>query len=169
MIACLLVGLAYRQEIADLAELGQLSDIVSDRLSSDPGSTAGSHFELIQRGFATWTTSTRTVVGGIGFAGAYRVLGDFFGDVKYANFHDLYVSVLAELGLPAFLLLMVLLGYPMIGRKGAASWIAAIAIFNVFLQSFLEPIFWVALALAWSFELQRYIPRNLGSGDIAAS
>jgi hypothetical protein len=168
-IVCLLVGLAYRQEIADLAELGQLTDIVSDRLSSDPGSTAGSHFELIQRGFATWTTSTRTVVGGIGFAGAYRVLGDFFGDVKYANFHDLYVSVLAELGLPAFLLLMVLLGYPMIGRKGAASWIAAIAIFNVFLQSFLEPIFWVALALAWSFELQRYIPRNLGSGDIAAS
>ena len=168
-IACLLVGLVYRQEIAGLAELWQLSDIVSDRLSSDPGSTAGSHIQLIQRGFATWTTSTRTVVGGIGFAGAPRVLGDFFGDVKYANFHDLYVSVLAELGLPAFLLLMILLGYPIFGRKGAASWIAAIAIFNVFLQSFLEPIFWVALALAWSFELKGRRTQNLASGGVATS
>ena len=168
-IVCLLVGLVYRQEIAGLAELWQLSDIVSDRLSSDPGSTAGSHIQLIQRGFATWTTSTRTVVGGIGFAGAHRVLGDFFGDVKYANFHDLYVSVLAELGLPAFLLLMILLGYPIFGRKGAASWIAAIAIFNVFLQSFLEPIFWVALALAWSFELKGRRTQNLASGGVATS
>ena len=127
---------------------------MSDRLSSDQGSTARSHIQLIQRGFATWTTSTRTVVGGIGYAGASRVLDDFFGDIKYANFHDLYVSVLAELGLPAFLVFMILLVYPIIGRKGAASFVAAIAIFNVFLQSFLEPIFWVSLALVWSFELK---------------
>jgi hypothetical protein len=167
-IVCLLVGIVYRQEIAGLAELWQLSDIVSDRLSSDPSSTAGSHIQLIQRGFDTWKTSTRTMFAGIGFAGSPRVLGDFFGDNKYGNFHDLYVSVLAELGLPAFLLFMILLGYPIIGRKGTASWIAAIAIFNVFLQSFLEPIFWVALALVWSFELKRHTPRNLGSGDMAA-
>ena len=168
-IVCLLVGLVYRQEIAGLVELWQLSDIVSDRLSSDRGSTAGSHIALIQRGFATWTTSPRTVVGGIGFAGAHRVLGDFFGDVKYANFHDLYVSVLAELGLPAFLLFLILLGYPIIGRRGAASWIAAIAIFNVFLQAFLEPIFWVALALAWSFEMKGRRTRNLGLGAFPTS
>jgi hypothetical protein len=168
-IICLVVGFLYRQEIASVVELWQLSDIVSDRLSSDPGSTAGSHIELIQRGFATWTTSPRTVIGGIGFAGAHRVLGDFFGDVKYANFHDLYVSLLAELGLPAFLLFLILLGYPIIGRKGAASWIAAIAIFNVFLQAFLEPIFWLALALAWSFELKARRTRHLGLGTFPTS
>jgi hypothetical protein len=168
-IVCLLVGLIYRQEIAGLVQLWQISDIVSDRLSSDPGSTAGSHFRLIQRGFDTWTTSTHTVVTGIGFAASPRVLGDFFGDNKYANFHDLYVSVLAELGLPAFLLLMILLVYPIIGRKGAASFVAAIVIFNVFLQSFLEPIFWVALALMWSFELRRRRPRTLGRGGMATS
>jgi hypothetical protein len=168
-IVCLLVGLVYRQEIAGLAELWELSNIVSDRLSSDPGSTAGSHFQLIQRGFATWTTSTRTVVAGIGFAGSPRVLGDFFGDSKYGNFHDLYVSVLAELGLPAFLLFMILLGYPIIGRKGAAPFVAAIATFNVFLQSFLEPIFWVALALVWSFELKRRRARDSAPGSVATS
>lgn len=148
----LLLGLAYRKEIVDLMELWQVSDIVSDRLSGEQGTSGGDHLELIRRGFETWSNSPRTVVAGIGFAGAPRVLGDIFGDSKYGNFHDLYVSVLAELGLPAFLLLMILLGYPMIGRRGAASCIAAIAIFNIFLQSYMEPLFWVAVALVWSFE-----------------
>jgi ABC-type antimicrobial peptide transport system permease subunit len=75
--------------------------------------------------------------------------------------------VLAELGLPAFLLFMILLGYPIIGRKGAGPCIAAIAIFNVALQSYMEPIFWVALALAWSFELKGWRLRNLPSGNAA--
>jgi hypothetical protein len=151
-LVCLLFGILYRKEIAGLVEAWQLSDTVSDRLSAEQGTSGGEHIELIRRGYETWSSSTRTVVAGVGFAGAPRVLGDIFGDSKYGNFHDLYVSVLAELGLPAFLLFMILLGYPIIGSKGAASCIAAIAIFNVFLQSYMEPLFWVALALVWSFE-----------------
>jgi hypothetical protein len=157
----------YRKEIVALAELWQFSDIVSDRLSSDPTGTAGSHIQLIQRGFATWTTSTRTVLGGIGFAGSPRVLGDFFGDNKYGNFHDLYVSVLAELGLPAFLLLLIILCYPMTRRKQAAGFIAAILVFNVFLQSFLEPIFWVSLALVWSFERRGRELQQAGFAEVS--
>lgn len=160
-IVCLLVGLASRKEITGVWDLWQLSDFVSDRLSGAQGTSGGDHIQLIQRGLETWSTSTHTMVAGIGFAGAPRVLGDFFGDNKYGNFHSLYVSVLAELGLPAFLLFMILLGYPMIGRKGAASCIAAIAIFNVALQSYMEPSFWVALALVWSFEPKRGRLRNL--------
>ena len=161
-LVCLLVGLVYRKEIDGLLELWQVSDTLSDRLSVEQGSSGGDHIQLIQRGLETWSSSTHTMLAGIGFGGAPRVLGDFFGDNKYGNFHSLYVSVLAELGLPAFLLFMILLGYPMIGRKGAASCIAAIALFNVALQSYMEPFFWVALALAWSFEPRtrklRYLP-----------
>lgn len=156
----LVIGFIYREEIATIAELWQISDIVSDRLSTDPNGTAGSHFQLIERGLNTWVTSTHTVFAGIGFAASPRVLGDFFGDNKGGNFHDLYVSVLAELGLPAFLLLMLILGYPLLWRKGAAPFIAAIATFNIFLQSFLEPIFWVTLALVWSFELTDRVSRR---------
>jgi hypothetical protein len=155
-MVCLLVGLTYRTEIAGLLDLWQLSDVVSDRLSGEQGTSGGDHIELIRRGFETWSNSPRTMVAGIGFAGAPRVLGDIFGDSKYGNFHDLYVSVLAELGLPAFLILMILMGYPMVGRRGAASCVAAIAIFNIFLQSYMEPIFWLALALVWSFEPTRH-------------
>jgi hypothetical protein len=153
-IVCLLVGFVYRTQITDLYELWQVSYVVSDRLSGEQGTSGGDHIQLIQRGLETWSSSTRTMVAGIGFAGAPTVLGDFFGDNKYGNFHSLYVSLLAELGLPAFLLFMILLGYPMIGRKGAAPCIAAIAVFNLALQSYMEPLFWLALALAWSFELK---------------
>jgi hypothetical protein len=165
----LVIGVVYREEIATVAELWQVSDMVSDRLSKDPTGTAGSHLQLIERGFSTWTTSTRTVVAGIGFAGSPRVLSDFFGDNKYGNFHDLYVSVLAELGLPAFLLLLVMLGYPAVKRKNAVPFIAAIAIFNVFLQSFLEPIFWLTIALVWSLELKGPKSRNLVPGSTSTS
>jgi hypothetical protein len=154
-MVCLLVGLVYRKEIDGLLELWQVSDVISDRLSGEQGTSGGDHIQLIERGLETWSSSSHTVVAGVGFAGAPRFLGDFFGDNKYGNFHSLYVSLLAELGLPAFLLFMILLGYPIIARKGAVPCIAAIAIFNVALQSYMEPIFWVALALVWSFEVKR--------------
>jgi len=166
-MACLLLGLVYGKEIGDLWELWQISDVVSDRLSAEQGTSGRDHIQLIQRGLETWSSSAHTVIAGIGFGGAPRVLGDFFGDNKYGNFHSLYVSVLAELGTPAFLLFMILLGYPIIGRKGAGSCIAAIAIFNVALQSYMEPIFWVVLALVWSFELKGWRLRNLPSGGAA--
>jgi hypothetical protein len=163
-IVCLLLGFMYRAEIAELSELWQVSDMLSNRLSGDQGTSGGDHIQLIQRGLDTWSRSTHNVVAGIGFAGAPSVLADFFGDSKYGNFHSLYVSILAELGLPAFLLFMILLGYPIIARRGAAPCIAAIAIFNIALQSYMEPIFWVALALVWSFELKGHRLRNLPSG-----
>jgi O-antigen ligase/polysaccharide polymerase Wzy-like membrane protein len=167
VIICSLVGLVYREEINGLVEVLQVSDLVSSRLSGEQGTSGGNHIELIQRGLDVWLRSTHTVVAGIGFAGSPRFLGDFFGDNKYGNFHSLYVSILAELGLPAFLLFMILLGYPIFTRKGSASCIAAIAIFNVALQSYTEPIFWLALALVWSFEPKVLRLRNLPSGDAA--
>jgi hypothetical protein len=165
----LLVGLAYRKEIAGLLDVWELSDTVSDRLSVDQGSSGGNHIQLIKRGLDTWSTSPHTLVAGIGFAGAPRVLGDFFGDDKYGNFHSLYVTVLAELGLPAFLLLLILLGYPIIGRTRAVSCIAAIAIFNVPYQTHMEPMFWLVVALLWSFEKKNEISRKKILGSVALS
>jgi hypothetical protein len=118
----------------------------------DEGSSGKDHILLIRRGFDTWLASPQTVVMGIGFASAPHVLRDFFEYDKNGNFHCLYVTVLAELGLPAFVILMFLLIYPIVGRRGTASCLAAIMIFNVGYQSHMEPVFWVALALMWSFE-----------------
>ena len=167
VLVCLLIAFAYRKEISGLLDLWQVSDVVSDRISGEQGTSGGEHIQLIKRGLEVWSSSPRTVIAGIGFAGSPRFLSDIFGESKYGNFHSLYVSILAELGLPAFLLFMILLLYPMIGRKGAAAGIAAIAVFNIALQSYMEPLFWLALALAWSLELKQWGPGHLSS-EVAA-
>ena len=168
VLLCSLVGFVYRTELAGLLDLWQVSDVLSDRISGAQGTSGGEHLELIKRGIEIWSSSPRTMIAGIGFAGAPRFLGDIFGESKYGNFHSLYVSILAELGLPAFLLFMILLLYPMVGRKGAAAGLAAIAVFNIALQSYMEPFFWMSLALAWSLELRHWGPRHLSS-EVAAT
>jgi hypothetical protein len=145
------VGVAYQGQFADALTVWEISDAVSARMSVDTGSSGENHILLIRRGLETWSSSAGTLVSGIGFAAAPKVLGDFFGDDKHGNFHCLYVTILAELGLPAFVLLLFLLGYPVIGRKGAISCIAAIMVFNVTYQCHTEPMLWLVLALAWSY------------------
>ena len=114
--------------------------------------------DLIQRGLETWSTSTRTMIAGIGFGAESRVLSDFFGDDKHGNFHCLYVTVLTDLGLPAFIVLLVLFGYPILTRQGAAPGIAALAAFSLPYQAHTAPIFWLTLALLWALvpKLQRH-------------
>jgi O-Antigen ligase len=142
----------YQKEITELAEEWEILDAVSNKMSMAQGTSGESHILLIQRGFETWLTSTKTIVAGIGYAAAPRVLQDFFGSDKHGNFHDIYVTTLAEMGLPAFVILMFLFGYPIVGRRGTFSCIVAIMIFNVSYQTHTEPAFWLVLALLWSYE-----------------
>jgi hypothetical protein len=70
----------------------------------------------------------------------------------------------------AFMVLVFILGYPIIGRTGTLSAIAAIAIFNLSYQSHMEPIFWLVLALLWSSERrQRTKVRSLVLARATAS
>jgi hypothetical protein len=156
-IAALVVCFVYGTQVVNLAEALELGDAVSNRMSMDRGSSGESHVLLIERGFDTWLTSPKTIITGIGFGSAPKVLADFFGNDKYGNFHCLYVTVLAESGLLAFMVLVFLLGYPIIGRMGSLSAIAAIVIFNLTYQSHMEPIFWLVLALLWSSERRQII------------
>lgn len=151
-----IVGFIHREEIANLIEVWKIGDAIAARVSTEAGSSGENHMLLIQRGLETWSNSAKTVMTGIGFAAAPKVLGDFFGDDKYGNFHCLYVTALAELGLPAFGLLMFILAYPFLGRRGAMPGAAAILSFNIGYQSHTEPIFWTVLALLWSFEARHW-------------
>jgi hypothetical protein len=141
----------YQKEMIELAEAWEISDAVSAKMSMDTGSSGESHVLLIERGLKTWLTSTKTVITGIGYAAAPKVLGDFFGDDKRGNFHSLYVTTLAEMGLPAFFALVFILGYPIIGRRGVVPCMAAILVFNISYQTETEPMFWLMLALLWSY------------------
>ena len=142
----------YQRQIFDLAEAWEVSDAISTKLSMDPGTSGESHILLIERGFQTWLTSSKTIVMGIGFAAAPKVLEDFFGTDKHGNFHSLYVTALAEMGFPAFLILMFILTYPIFDRKGTLACVAAVMTFNISYQAIMEPAFWLILALLWSYE-----------------
>jgi hypothetical protein len=152
VIVSSLVFAVYQKEMIELVEAWEIADAVSAKMSMDPGTGGESHILLIERGLKTWLTSTKTVITGIGYAAAPKVLEDFFGsDNKRANFHSLYVTTLAEMGLPAFFILVFLLGYPIIARKGVVPCMAAIMVFNVAYQTDTEPMFWLMLALLWSY------------------
>lgn len=147
-----LLCVVYQKEIAAVAEAWEISDAVSAKMSMEQGSSGESHILLIQRGFETWLTSPKTIMMGIGFAAAPKVMEDFSGNDKRGNFHCIYVTALAEMGLPAFVILMFIFTYPIIGRNGAIPAMLAIMVFNVSYQSHTEPAFWVLLALLWSYE-----------------
>ena len=150
IVTSLLFGV-YQKELALLADAWEISTAVSAKMSMDPGSSGESHVLLIDRGFKIWLTSPKTVISGIGYAAAPKVLADFFGDDKRGNFHSLYITTLAEMGLPAFIVLLFLLGYPVVRRRGVVPCIAAIMVFNIGYQTETEPMFWLMLALLWSY------------------
>jgi hypothetical protein len=147
-----LLWVTHKNEIMDMVELWQVSDMISDRLSAGEGTSGGDHVKLIQRGLETWWSSPRTMILGIGLGAEPRVLADFFGDDKHGNFHCLYVTVLTGLGFPAFIILLVLFGYPIIAKEGTAPGIAALAAFSVPYQAHTAAIFWLILALLWAFK-----------------
>ncbi|HET6763716.1 MAG TPA: hypothetical protein VFH27_08585, partial [Longimicrobiaceae bacterium] len=66
------------------------------------------------------------------------------------NFHSIYVTLLAESGVFALVLGMVLFFWPMGRSRRYLPLLAAFAAFNVFYQLLTEPIFWFGLAAAWS-------------------
>jgi hypothetical protein len=145
------VFVVYQKELTLLADAWEISTAISAKMSMDVGSSGESHVLLIERGLQTWLSSTKTVISGIGYGAAPKVLADFFGDDKRGNFHSLYVTTLAEMGLPAFLTLLFLLGYPVVRRRGVVPCMAAIIVFNVSYQTETEPMFWLMLALLWSY------------------
>ena len=121
---------------------------LAQRLSPSEASTQ-EHFILLGRGMEEATESVKRATIGMGYGNAYMELQDIFPGNKYGNFHSLYVTMLAESGVFALILSLVLLGYPL-GLPGAwRALIAGVFAFNVFYQTLAEPLFWFALAMAW--------------------
>lgn len=121
---------------------------VVDRLSAGEGS-AQSHLALIERGLNEATESIPRAMIGLGYGNSHLVLQDVFPGNKYGNFHSLYVSMFAEAGVGALVLVLALLLTPLLAGGPWRSLIAGAAMFNVFYQTPAEPAFWFALASAW--------------------
>ena len=125
-----------------------LQSPLAGRLSTGEGSSQG-HLALIERGLSEGSQSLSRVAVGLGFGNSYLVLQDVFPGVRYGNFHSLYVTMFAEAGVFALLLILLLVGGPLVAGGPWRPLVAGAAAFNVFYQSTTEPAFWFVLALAW--------------------
>jgi hypothetical protein len=121
---------------------------LASRVSTSEGSAQG-HVELIQRGLGEATQSVQRSLIGLGYGNAYLVLQDMFPSNRYGNFHSLYVTMFAESGVFALLLLLVLLTLPLLSGGPWRPLVVGTIAFNVFYQTAFEPTFWFVLAAAW--------------------
>ncbi len=121
---------------------------LGDRFSVEEGSSQ-IHLVLIERGIQEATASPARVALGIGYGSSYTVLEDIFPGNRYGNFHSLYVTIFAESGVFALLLLLALLVTPLVRGGPYRALVAGVAVFNIFYQATNDPAFWVILTLAW--------------------
>lgn len=146
---------------ATLEFLAPVLEPLAGRFSGEEES-ANIHFALIEHGLLLATSSFRNALFGVGFGNGWLVLAEFFPGDRYANFHSLYVTLLAEAGVIALLLALILLLYPFLVPPGPfVPLIAGTMAFNVFYQSISEPAFWLVVCLGWltAGMLQRLPPR----------
>lgn len=126
--------------------LGFLAPL-SQRLTGDHSSSV--HAALLRYGLEVATSGLRTAFLGVGFGNAGSVLEEFYPGDKYANFHSLYISYWVESGIVAFFVGTLLLVWPLSRSTRYRPVLAGFAVFNLFYQTTLEPVFWFVLALAW--------------------
>jgi len=138
--------LVFPGPVGRVAELAAAP--LSERFSTTEGS-ASSHLTLLERGLHTATESFPRAAIGVGYGNSYRVLQDVFPGNRYGNFHSLYVTMLAESGIMALLLVLGLMSRALWSPPAWCALIAGAWAFNVFYQTTTEPLFWFLLAAAW--------------------
>jgi hypothetical protein len=77
------------------------------------------------------------------------VLQDILPGIRHANFHSLYVTLLAESGVFALVLGLVLLVAPLWRSPRLAPLFLGLMVINISYQTTLEPLFWLVVALGW--------------------
>ena len=118
------------------------------RLSVLEGSSQD-HLRLLQRGTAVATESIGAALQGLGYGSSHTVLQDFFPGDRYGNFHSIYVGIFAESGVFALCALLMLIVVPLARRGEYRALVASVATFGIFYGALSEPVFWLAITLAW--------------------
>ena len=126
----------------------QISEIIKQRISISEGTSADIHFTYINRGFDVAMASMKNILFGIGFSNARSVLKDIDSS-HYSNFHSLYITFLAEVGIIGFILVIMIHFIPVFFAKEYIPIILTLGFFNIFYQLTAEPIFWIILILSW--------------------
>jgi hypothetical protein len=145
------------------ASVGRALAPLAGRFDPAEGS-AQVHAHLITRGIGEATHDVPRTMLGIGYGASHRVLADVFPGTKYGNFHSLYVQLWVESGVLPLLLLLTLLAISLRRAGALQGLVLGFAVYNVFYQGLIQPVFWVALALVWFAASHLHPERLLASG-----
>jgi hypothetical protein len=128
--------------------LGVILAPLTERFSTrDSGNSL--HFELIERALEVAGRSWKNALFGIGYGNSATVLTDLLPGTRYANFHSLYGTLLAEMGIIAFMAGLVMMIYPAVRKNPWRPVAVGFLFFNIFYQLVSEPSFWLVLAMGW--------------------
>ena len=112
-----------------------------DRLQTRDAS-ANEHIRYIKTGIHAACTNVKIFLIGNGYGVSANILG---GTGKYINFHNAYVSFLAECGLLSMIFFILLLIYPIQKNKSQLPIVMVLLFANIPYQIYVEPYFWFLL------------------------
>lgn len=132
-----------------LEVLGTASELIVQRFTARDGTSHSVHFQLIERAMEVAGRSWKNALIGIGYGNGGSVLTDLLPGTKYANFHSLYATLLAEMGFFALVVGMAITLYPVVRETPFRPVAVGFLLFNLFYQLTTEPAFWLMLSCAW--------------------
>lgn len=139
--------------VVTIKEFGEyaydITKILNAIFTTEEGSSGSIHLLLLSKGIDIVFSDAKNFIIGNGLLASTNILSDFFLDDKYANFHSIYISFLAESGFFSFLLFIILLFYPLLAKSKDIPLILLIAAFGIFYLMHLSPMFWFAIGLIW--------------------
>jgi hypothetical protein len=124
------------------------AELLSHRLAFTEGSSS-EHAVVMARAWEVATANTKQLLVGIGYGNAYLVLQDLYPGDRYGNFHSLYMTLLAESGIFALVLALVLFGVALLRDNPWRPAVAAMVVYNIFQQNQTDPTLWLVLSFAW--------------------
>lgn len=130
--------------IAALYQIPVIQEAVShtvERLQTRDASS-DEHIRYIETGIRAAFSNIKIFLIGNGYGVSANILG---GSGKYVNFHNAYVTFLAECGFLSVIFFILLILYPWWKNKSQFPIIAVLMLANIPYQIFIEPYFWFLL------------------------
>jgi len=139
----------------DSIKLIELDYLLEERLNIDwelsRHTSSGIHLRLIVEGIQTVFNNLKILILGNGFGTSFLLIeGYYWSGTKYANYHSMYITLLVECGIFAFLAAVFYTFIIPLFNKTKNLYMPVIFglfFYNIFYQLILEPVYWFIVLL----------------------
>lgn len=139
----------------DSIKLIELDYLLEERLNIDwelsRHTSSGIHLRLIVEGIQTAFNNFKILILGNGFGTSFLLIeGYYWSGTKYANYHSMYITLLVECGIFAFLAAVFYTFIIPLFNKTKNLYmpiIFGLFFYNIFYQLILEPVYWLIVLL----------------------